>query len=248
MTPAPVPPASPPTGLVLTGGGARAAYQVGVLRAIRTLRRAAGAAASGNPFPIVCGTSAGAINAAALAAGSDHFDRAVRRLTRVWHHLHAEHVYRADGWSAVQAGTRWMSLLSLGWALRHWRQVRPRSLLDNAPLADLLRAQVPLDRIALQLAGGHLQGLSISAASYASGEHVTFYQAREPVAPWTRAQRRAVPAQIRTEHLLASSAIPFIFPPPNWRWTARPAGTAMARCARWHRSRPPSIWAPSGCW
>ena len=158
----PTPGRTPATGLVLTGGGARAAYQVGVLRAIRTLRRAAGAAASGNPFPIVCGTSAGAINAAALAAGSDHFDSAVRRLTRVWHHLHADHVYHADGWSAVQAGTRWMSLLSLGWALRHWRQVRPRSLLDNAPLGELLRAQVPV--------------------------------------------------QVRTEHLLASSAIPFIFP------------------------------------
>lgn len=208
----PIPGRTPATGLVLTGGGARAAYQVGVLRAIRTLRRAAGAAASGNPFPIVCGTSAGAINAAALAAGSDHFDSAVRRLTRVWHHLHADHVYHADGWSAVQAGTRWMSLLSLGWALRHWRQVRPRSLLDNAPLGELLRAQVPLERVAQQLADGHLQGLSISASSYASGEHVTFYQANAPIAPWTRAQRRAVPVQFRTEHLLASSAIPFIFP------------------------------------
>ena len=209
-----MPPAPPSTttALILTGGGARAAYQVGVLRAIRALRRQAGAAQSGNPFPILCGTSAGAINAAALAAGSDHFDNAVRRLTRVWTHIHAEQVYRADGWSAVRAGTRWVSLLSLGWALTQWRQGRPRSLLDNAPLGQLLRTHVPLDRVAQMLAAGHLRGLSVAASSYARGEHVTFYQSSAAVKPWSRAQRSAAPAQIRVEHLLASSAIPFIFP------------------------------------
>ncbi len=206
------PPAAPTTALVLTGGGARAAYQVGVLRAIRVLRRDAGAAQSGNPFPILSGTSAGAINAAALAAGSDHFDGAVRRLTRVWTHIHAQNVYRIDGWSALRAGTRWMSLLSLGWALARWRQLHPRSLLDNAPLGELLRAQVPLPRIPQMLAAGHLRGLSITASSYASGEHITFYQSHQGVVPWSRAQRSAVPAQIEVEHLLASSAIPFIFP------------------------------------
>ena len=215
MPPAPPPSAPPPTpttALVLTGGGARAAYQVGVLRAIRVLRREAGAVQSGNPFPILCGTSAGAINASALAAGSDHFDSAVRRLTRVWSHIHAERVYRADGWSAVRAGTRWVSLLSLGWALTQWRQVRPRSLLDNAPLGQLLRTHVPLERIPQMLAAGHLRGLSVAASSYARGEHVTFYQSNAAAAPWSRAQRRAVPTQISVEHLLASSAIPFIFP------------------------------------
>ncbi len=207
-----MPPASPSTALVLTGGGARAAYQVGVLRAIRVLRRNAGAGASGNPFPILSGTSAGAINAAALAAGSDHFDSAVRRLTRVWTHIHAERVYHADGWSAVRAGTRWMSLLSLGWALRRWSQLHPRALLDNAPLARMLRLHVPLERIPQMLTAGHLRGLSITASSYATGEHITFYQARDAVPAWSRAQRRAVPAQIEVAHLLASSAIPFIFP------------------------------------
>ena len=205
-------PAASRTGLVLTGGGARAAYQVGVLRAIRAIRREAGQSHTGNPFPILCGTSAGAINAAALAAGSDHFDTAVRRLTHVWTHVRAEQVYRADAWAAVRAGTRWVSLLSLGWVLAHWRQLRPRSLLDNAPLATLLRAHVPVKRIPHLLAAGHLRGLSITASSYATGEHITFYQSADPVAPWSRAQRSAVQADIRAEHLLASSAIPFIFP------------------------------------
>ncbi len=212
MTPAPAPPASPSTGLVLTGGGARAAYQVGVLRAIRAIRQASGAAHGGNPFPIVSGTSAGAVNAAALAAGSDHFDGAVRRLTRIWAHIHAARVYRADGWSALRAGTRWVSLLSLGWALARWRQLHPRSLLDNAPLGDLLRAHVPLQRVPEMLASDHLRGLSVTASSYATGEHITFYQSSQAIAPWSRAQRSAVPAQIGVAHLLASSAIPFIFP------------------------------------
>ena len=203
---------APRTGLVLTGGGARAAYQVGVLRAVRAIRRDAGLAGTANPFPIVCGTSAGAINAAALAAGSDHFDAAVRRLTRVWSHIHAHQVYRADAWDALRAGTRWVSLLSLGWALAQLRHVHPRSLLDNAPLGALLRAHVPLQRIPQLLAAGHLHALSIAASSYASGEHVTFYESAQPVPPWERAQRGAVPARIGVAHLLASSAIPFIFP------------------------------------
>ncbi|MFD1711943.1 patatin-like phospholipase family protein [Ottowia sp. GY511] len=208
----PADPSRPHTGLVLSGGGARAAYQVGVLRAIRAIRREAGMAQAPNPFPIVCGTSAGAINAAALAAGADHFDTAVRRLTRVWTHIHAQDVYRADAWDALRAGTRWVSLLSLGWALTQLRHARPRSLLDNAPLGTLLRTQIPLGRIPLMLANGHLQALSIAASSYATGEHVTFYESAHAVAPWSRAQRNAVSARIGVPHLLASSAIPFIFP------------------------------------
>ena len=205
-------PASPAIGLVLTGGGARAAYQVGVLRAIRAMRHNHGVVHRSIPFPIVSGTSAGAINAAALAAGSDHFDGAVRRLTHVWTHLHAASVYHADGWAALRASSRWMSLVSLGWALTRWHQLHPRSLLDNRPLGQLLRAHIPLKRLPHLLAAGHLRGLSVTASNYASGEHTIFYQAAGAVQPWSRVRRTAIPTQIGVEHLLASSAIPFVFP------------------------------------
>ena len=100
-------PAAPLTGLVLTGGGARAAYQVGVLQAISELRRICEPGARDNPFPIMAGTSAGAINAAALACGADQFDRAVRRVARVWSHFHVHHVYRSDSISMLRSGARY---------------------------------------------------------------------------------------------------------------------------------------------
>lgn len=209
----PASPSHPPvTALVLTGGGARAAYQAGVLRAIASIRRASGTKDVASPFQVVTGTSAGAINAAALACSADHFDTAVRRIVHVWRDVHAEQVYHADALSALRAGTRWMSMLSLGWVITRWRRMRPRSLLDNAPLADLLRQQIPLTQLPAQLASGHLRGLAITASSYTTGEHVTFYESAAAMTPWTRAQRYAVPARIGVEHLLASAAIPFIFP------------------------------------
>ena len=103
---APKPP-SPRTGLLLTGGGARAAYQMGVLEAIADLRQACGAGREPNPFPIITGTSAGAINAAALACGADDFDRTVRRIARVWRQFHAHQVYGADSLSVMRSGARW---------------------------------------------------------------------------------------------------------------------------------------------
>ena len=99
-------PSTPATGLLLTGGGARAAYQVGVLEAIADLRQACGVAHGPNPFPIITGTSAGAINAAALACGADHFDRAVRRIARVWRQFHANQVYGADSLSVMRSCAR----------------------------------------------------------------------------------------------------------------------------------------------
>lgn len=145
--PAAKPVSSRPIGLVLTGGGARAAYQVGVLEAISDLRMACGAGREPNPFPIITGTSAGAINAAALACGADQFDRAVRRIARVWRNFHAQQVYRADSLSVMRSGAGWLTLMSLGWLLARWRRMRPRSLLDNSPLTGLLTQLVPLVRL-----------------------------------------------------------------------------------------------------
>ncbi len=199
------------TGLVLTGGGARAAYQVGVLSAVAQIRRDC-AAPRANPFPVIAGTSAGAINAAALACGSDDFDGSVAALREVWEGFTAEQVYRSDAIGIIRTGARWLTMLSIGWLIARWRRARPRSLLDNTPLAALLARLVNVQRLQPMMQQGHLQALAITASSYGSGLHVTFYEARRAIVPWTRSQRIAVRERIGLPHLLASSAIPFVFP------------------------------------
>lgn len=201
----------PVTGLILTGGGARAAYQVGVLRALADIRRDC-VVPPGNPFPVITGTSAGAINAAALAGDADDFDRAVAKLVSIWQGFHADQVYRSDSIGVIRTGARWLTMMSIGWLIARWRRLKPRSLLDNAPLAGLLERMVRLERIPELIRDGHLKALAVSASSYSSGEHMTFYNAAEDVSGWVRSQRRAVRDHIGLPHLLASSAIPFVFP------------------------------------
>lgn len=200
------------TGLVLSGGGARAAYQVGVLEAIADMRIAHGLPRQNSPFQIFCGTSAGAINASALACGADHFDDAVRHMAQIWRGFHAEQVYRADSLSLLRSGAHWLTLLSLGWTVARWRKAKPHALLNNQPLAELLKQLVPLERLPALIAHGHLNALAVTASSYTTGEHITFYSSHEARAPWVRSQRKAVRTDISHAHLLASSAIPFIFP------------------------------------
>ena len=203
---------SAPTALVLTGGGARAAYQVGVLQALAQLRRQAGAAPAGHPFPILVGTSAGAINAAALACGADDFEAAVAAIAEVWRQFRPDQVYRVDALDGLDRPGRARMLWGLARLLARWHHAQPDSLLDNRPLAALLERMVPLAQLPALLHAGHLQALAITASSYSAGEHLTFYQAARPMEPWLRSQRRAVPGPITQAHLLASSAIPFVFP------------------------------------
>ncbi len=198
-------------GLVLTGGGARAAYQVGVLKAIARIRREVGAPRH-NPFGVITGTSAGAINAAAIACHVDRFDLSVAGLVSIWRHFSADQVYRADAFGVVRTGARWLTMLTIGWAIARWRRARPRSLLDNDPLAELLGRVVHFDRLPEMFKSGHLQALAITGSSYSGGDHVTFCQTARPFQPWLRSQRIAVPCTIGLPHLMASSAIPFVFP------------------------------------
>lgn len=200
------------TGLVLTGGGARAAYQVGVLQAISHILHDAGWASARTPFDIICGTSAGALNATALACRADHFREGVATLLDVWHNMAVDQVYRADSLGVLRSGARWLSLLSFGWLLRKWHAAPPRSLLDNTPLVSLLHRMLDLPRLDAVLAEGILHALAVSASSYSAGNHLTFFQGAPGVEPWQRSQRLALQDQIGVEHLLASSAIPFIFP------------------------------------
>jgi NTE family protein len=205
---------TPLTALVLSGGGARAAYQVGVLRALVRMRRQAlgPVARLRNPFGVFCGTSAGAINASALACHADRFEAAVELLAKVWQNFHAEQVYRADSLGVIRSGAQWLTMMSIGWVIARWRRAKPRSLLDNAPLAELLQQMVPLARLPAMLEGGHLHALAVTASSYSTGEHFTFYDTAQPIEPWQRSHRVAVPGRLTQAHLLASSAIPFVFP------------------------------------
>jgi NTE family protein len=200
------------TGLILTGGGARAAYQAGVLDALAQILRDAGWPAARNPFDIICGTSAGALNATALACRADDFEEGVGKLIEVWSNMAAGQVYRTDPIGVLRSGARWLSLLSFGALLRKWRAAPPNSLLDNTPLVGLLHRLLDLPRLDAVLAGGALHALAVTASSYTTGRHLTFYQSAAMVEPWERTQRVSTAGQIGVEHLLASSAIPFIFP------------------------------------
>ena len=190
--------------LVLSGGGARAAYQVGVLRAVSELLPDPRC----NPFPILCGTSAGSLNAVALACLAEDFGRAVAKLDHVWGNFHAGQVYRADPLGICLSGARWLSSLMFGWLGRH----PPRSLLDNAPLRALLSAALDFDRIGKAIASGALYAVSVTASGYVSGESICFVQGNDSVEMWRRSQRASARVQLSVEHLMASSAIPFIFP------------------------------------
>ncbi|MBM3341934.1 MAG: patatin-like phospholipase family protein [Betaproteobacteria bacterium] len=194
------------TALILTGGGARAAYQAGVLRALSEWRPKG----APTPFPIICGTSAGSINATVLAVDAENFRIAVRRLVTVWKNFHADHVYRADVFGALRNSARWI-FAGLTGGRPH--RSKPVSLLDNAPLAALLDRHVNFARIQEQIDGGYLAALSITCSGYSSGHSVTFYQGQPDLKSWHRARRVGVAMPIELNHLLASSALPFIFPP-----------------------------------
>ena len=195
----------PKVGLIMTGGGARAAYQVGVLRALCELLPDD----VRTPFPIICGTSAGAINAAVLAVDAGDFRRGVRRLMTVWKNFRVHHVYRADPWGAFSNSLRWVLTVATGGLLAR----QPVSLLDNSPLADLLAKHLDFDAIRRAIDAGQLTAFSITCSGYTSGQSVTFFQGAPGLEPWQRARRIGVPMPITVGHLLASSALPFIFPP-----------------------------------
>lgn len=197
-------PQRPRTALILTGGGARAAYQAGVLLAIRELLPES----TPNPFPILCGTSAGAINAATLACGASDFRQAVDHLVEVWRGFRAHDVYRADPIGITASGARWLSALAFGWLVKS----NPRSLLDNSPLVRLLGRELDFAGIDRAIAAGALDAVSITASGYTSGESVSFFQGRSDLETWRRTQRIGCRAELGLDHLLASSAIPFVFP------------------------------------
>ncbi|WP_152221718.1 patatin-like phospholipase family protein [Pseudomonas sp. SCB32] len=199
-------PATPPavTGLILSGGGARAAYQVGVLAAIAELLPQG----AENPFPVIVGTSAGAINAVGLACGALSFPTAVQRLTQVWKGFRTGQVYRADWLGVIGQAFKFLghSLLGLG-------KRQPVALLDSTPLRYLLERELDFTGIAAAVRRRNLRAVAVTAFGYESGQAVTFYQGRATIDPWLRHRRVGVPTRLGLEHLLASSAIPLLFAP-----------------------------------
>ena len=200
-------PAQPPTkiGLVMSGGGARGAYQVGVLRAIaRFLPRRAPI-----PFRVICGTSAGSINAASLASHAQDFQYGVARLARIWGNLRTSDVYRSDFLGVAGNSLRWLGAMFVTGFARS----RRTSLLDNSPLWKLLERHVEFARIAGEIDAGHLDAVCVTASGYASGQSISFYQGNESLAPWSRVRRAGHKTQIQLAHLMGSAAIPFVFAP-----------------------------------
>ncbi len=196
------------TGLILMGGGARAAYQAGVLEAIWSILRDEGWPAACNPFQVICGTSAGAITAAALACRADRIDEAIGTVLDTWSRVRAGDVYRVDVPGALSNALHWVLALGFGWLVR----TRPRSLFDNTPLNGLLSRLIDPACLSRAIDSGALHAFAVTASSYTSGQHVTYYQSATPIVPWSRTQRLACPTRIGVDHLLASSAIPFVFP------------------------------------
>jgi NTE family protein len=210
MTQLTSPPAASPlnhTALLLPGGGARAAYQVGVLKALVEITR--DCAHGANPFPILCGTSAGALNAVALATQADNFVKAVEWLESLWMRLAVDHVYCSD----------WLDLINNAWRLA--RSLfnagiavgRPVGLLDNTPLRQLLQKSLNFDRIGEHIHNGHLRAVSVTAMNYTQGVSMSFFQGGPDHANWQRWRRQGIASPLRLKHLMASTAIPTIFPP-----------------------------------
>ncbi|NWB92097.1 patatin-like phospholipase family protein [Pseudomonas agarici] len=194
----------PVTGLILSGGGARAAYQVGVLAAIAELLPPGAA----NPFPVIVGTSAGAINAVSLASGAMNFTAAIERLTAFWQSFRSHRVLRSDWPGVIRQATRFIghSLFGLG------AQV-PVALLNSSPLRDLLNEKIDLPGIEQAIEHQQLRAVAVTAFGYESGQAVTFYQGKGTIGSWLRHRRIGQPTQLTVEHLLASSAIPLLFEP-----------------------------------
>ena len=195
---------APVTGLIQSGGGARAAYQVGVLAAIAELLPGGAA----NPFPVIVGTSAGAINAVSLASGALDFARAVEHLTAFWQGFESHRVLRSDWPGVIHQASRFVghSLLGVGADV-------PVALLNSSPLRDLLDEKINFSGIQQAIAEQQLRAIAVTAFGYSSGQAVTFYQGKGAIDGWLRHRRIGLSTMLTVEHLLASSAIPLLFAP-----------------------------------
>ena len=194
-------------GLVLTAGGARGAYQAGVLS---RLAEVPGLRERPSPFAIVAGASAGAINGALLAARGARFDEAARELARLWSQLKVEDVYASDLRSLAKAGASLAFDFTLGALLG---RTHTHGLLDTAPLGRLIERSLPARGIADGIRAGRLYAVAVTATSYHSGRSFTFIEGRAGHPVWKKSRRVVLPVSLTHRHVMASSAIPIVFPP-----------------------------------
>jgi NTE family protein len=192
-------------GLVLPGGGARCAYQVGVLKAIAEMMPPS----APNPFPVISGTSAGAINAAVLASRAQRFKHSIKDLERVWGNFRTHQVFRSDTQTMLKTSLHWIMAFAGGGAIGS----NPKSLLDNEPLRHLLKRYIRLSHIQQSIDRGHLDAVAVTAAGYGSARSVSFFQGIEELESWARVRRCGKREDIMLDHLMASIAAPLIFPP-----------------------------------
>jgi NTE family protein len=196
--------ARPVVGLVLTGGGARAAYQVGVLQALTELLPR-----NRNPFPVIAGTSAGAVSASVLASQAYHWRSAVAGLTDVWSNFRVSQVFKVDTGHMLLAGARWLTALISGGVVA----ATPDSLLDNSPLRELLTSRIDWSGVRTSIERGHLRGLALSSTCYQTGQSIAFFDGTDKINNWARSQRAGRRERLGLDHLMASAAIPVLFPP-----------------------------------
>ncbi len=192
-------------GLVLTGGGARSAYQVGALRALSRL-----SPPGPIPFDVVAGISAGAINAAGLASGADDFQATAEQLARTWAALSPGRVYRTGALGLARTGLRWMLDLAAGGLVG---RSGINYLLDPSPLRELLDREIPMARMRRNVRAGLLRGVAISATNYHTAVGVSFFDGVRGIVPWTRSARIGIRARLTLDHVMASASIPVFFPP-----------------------------------
>ena len=188
--------------LALSGGGARAAYQAGVLAGLA-------ARLPNLRFPILTGVSAGAINTAVLASQRGPLPDAVAVLLERWRHLTSDVVFRLAPARLARSAIRWTLQTLLG---RTSGPTSLRGVLVTAPLRDFLMRHVDLDAIDANLAAGHVRAVAVTAASYTAGRSVTFVQGGPDIPMWSRAMRESVRTRLTVDHIMASCAIPLLFP------------------------------------
>lgn len=208
---------APMTGLVLTAGGARGAYQAGVIKRISELRSLR---EGPSPFPIIAGASAGAINGAALAASNSNFSEGAAVLARLWSQLTFADVFRTDAAALARTGTRIAIDMALGGLIGGGRL---DALVDSTPLRAFLSRHLNFDGITASINSGHLYAVAITATGYHSGKAFTFVQGRSGHPLWNKSRRVALATPLTLDHVRASSAIPIVFPP-----VALAAGTSVA--------------------
>jgi len=194
-------------GLVLTAGGARGAYQAGVLKRISELPYLR---ERPQPFEIIAGASAGAINGTILAAHSERFGVAASEVARVWGELAVDRVFRTDLAALALGGASLLCDFTIGGLLG---RTGTYGLLDPSPLEALLQSALPPNGVRSAIERGELYAVAVSATSYHSGRSYTFIQGRQGHAIWSKSRRVVLPVTLTHKHILASGAIPIVFPP-----------------------------------